>query len=192
MRCRFIAVLFTLIPSAAFSAPDVVADAIRKELIVNAPIADVWAAWTTTRGASTWLAERTHISGELGGPFEVYFLQDAPYGGQGCEGCRIHALDPMKRIAFTWSAPPQFPSIRLPGLMTIVDISLEPVGATATRVTFTQYGWGVGGQWADVRRYFETAWDIPLGRLKHRFSVGPIDWQHPPTIIESFARTVAN
>jgi uncharacterized protein YndB with AHSA1/START domain len=180
-------VLLLILPVAAVQASGPLGDAIRKEVIVNASVSEVWKAWTTSEGASTWLAERTHIRGELGGPFEVYFLPEAPYGGQGCEGCRIHALDPMKRLAFTWTAPPQFPSIRLPGLMTIVDIQLQSVSADRTRVAFTQYGWGVGGQWADVRRYFESAWDTPLGRLKHRFGVGPIDWKRPPVITESFS-----
>jgi uncharacterized protein YndB with AHSA1/START domain len=178
--------------AAAAEAPrpieSIAREAIEKEVVVEAPLAQVWAAWTRNDVAATWLAESTHIDPVLGGPYEVYFLADAPYGGRGCEGCRVRALEPTTHLAFSWSAPPQFPTIRTPGLTTVVDLRFEALGATRTRVLLTQYGWGVGGEWAGVRRYFETAWDVVLGRLQHRFAAGPIDWRNPPEVRGSFAR----
>lgn len=182
--------LFLLVEGAPSPRPieGIAREAVEKEVVVEAPVAEVWRAWTEDEVARTWLSPRTHIDPALGGPYEVYFVADAPYGGRGCEGCRVHALDPQKRLAFTWSAPPQFPSIRTPGLTSIVDLRFEPLAGGRTRVLFTQYGWGAGGEWPEVRRYFESAWDVVLGRLKHRFAVGPIDWRNPPAITQSFAR----
>ena len=46
---------------------------------------------------------------------------------------------------------------------------------------FTQTGWGAGPDWDKAFAYFETAWDVVLGRLKLRFESGPIDWSNPPS-----------
>ena len=158
---------------------------IEKEVIVDAPLADVWNAWTTNEGAQTFFSPHTNIDARLGAPFEIYFLSDQPYGKQGSEGCRVHSIVPMKLFAFTWNAPPQFPTIREPELHTIVYLRFEEPEPGKTAIHFSQQGWGEGAQWDDVFHYFEAAWDTVLGRLKIRFASGPIDWKNPPSPKES-------
>jgi len=44
----------------------------------------------------------------------------------------------------------------------------------------THDGWGEGEEWDKAVAYFTRAWiDIVPPRLKHRFSVGPVDWNNP-------------
>jgi uncharacterized protein YndB with AHSA1/START domain len=154
---------------------------IEKEVIIEASLAEAWNAWTTNEGAQTFFSSRTNIVATLGAPYEIYFKRDEPYGKQGSEGCRIHSIVPMKLLAFTWNAPPQFPTIREPGLHTIVYLRFQQLGPQKTAVRFSQQGWGEGAEWDQVFAYFEQAWDIVLGRLKIRFASGPIDWQNPPS-----------
>jgi uncharacterized protein YndB with AHSA1/START domain len=162
---------------------------IEKEVLVPAPVRDVWHAWTTNEGARTFFSAHTNIYAKLGAPYEIYFVPEKPYGKQGCEGCRVHSLVPMKLLAFTWNSPPQFPSIREPNLHTIVYLRFEEEGG-ATRLRFSQVGWGEGDEWQQVYEYFEKAWDSVLGRLRVRFTHGPIDWSNPPGRTgESFAAT---
>jgi uncharacterized protein YndB with AHSA1/START domain len=136
---------------------------------------------TTNEGAQTFFSPRTNIDARLGAPYEIYFNHDEPYGKQGSEGCRVHSIVPMKLLAFTWNAPPQFRAIREAELHTIVYLHFEELDAQTTTVHFSQQGWGEGAEWNDVFRYFEEAWDVVLGRLKIPFASGPIDWQNPPT-----------
>ena len=153
---------------------------IDKEVVVPARVADVWHAWTTNEGARMFFSAHTNIYAKLGAPYEIYFAPEQPYGKQGCEGCRVHSLVPMKLLAFTWNSPPQFPTIREPNLHTVVYLSFEDLGGDRTRLRFSQRGWGEGAEWNQVYDYFEKAWDTVLGRLQLRFASGPIDWADPP------------
>jgi hypothetical protein len=45
------------------------------------------------------------------------------------------------------------------------------------------YATMAGGEWDQAYEYFQRAWNrVVLPRLKYRFAVGPIDWQHPPDL----------
>jgi uncharacterized protein YndB with AHSA1/START domain len=157
-----------------------------KRVEVPADRAAVWAAWTTDNGARTFFAARSHIDATLGGPYELYFLESEPYGGRGGEGARVHSLVPQEEIMFTWTAPPTVPAIRTPGLLTLVSVWLRAIDDRHTEVVLTQTAWGRGAEWAKVHDYFQSAWDVVLGRLRYRFTVGPVDWASPPVIQESF------
>ncbi|MBI3665757.1 MAG: SRPBCC domain-containing protein [Acidobacteria bacterium] len=160
---------------------------IRKQVVVDASLAEVWKAWTTSDGAATFFAPQANIEARLGGAYELYFFPDQPQGLRGAEGCQVHSIVPMKSLAFTWGAPPQFPDIRNSGLHTLVFLRFEELGPRKVRVHFTELGWGEGEQWDKVYNYFVEAWDVVLGRLKHRFASGPLDWAHPPRPTESLA-----
>ncbi len=150
---------------------------LRKQVVVDASLQEVWEAWTTNEGAVTFFAPKTNIDATLGGHYEIYFQPDQPYGLRGADGCKVHSITPMKSLAFTWNAPPWFGVIR--DLRTIVFLRFEELGPKEVKVHFTQLGWGEGEQWDKVFDYFTEAWDIVLGRLQKRFSDGPIDWDNP-------------
>ena len=169
-------------PAASGAAPT--ADAqppaadreLRKEVVVAAPVEAVWTAWTTSEGARTFFAPGANIRLDVGGPYEILFAPDAPKGRRGAEGLHVLAWIPQRMLAFEWNAPPKFPEIRNGPRNTFVVVELAPDGAGRTRVVLHHLGWGEGGQWPDVRAYFDKAWDYVLGNLVQRFAHGPIDW----------------
>ena len=155
--------------------------AIAGEIVVAAPVEEVWRAWTTSDGAQTFFAPRCRIEARPGGAYEILFLLDAPAGEQGSEGMIVMAVQPPRLLAFTWNAPPNLPQAR--GQMTHVVIRLAPAGEGSTRVKLRHDGWGEGGEWDEAFAYFDRAWKrTVLPRLKHRFEVGPIDWADPPAL----------
>lgn len=145
---------------------------LRKEVVVAAPVADVWAAWSTSAGAQTFFAPRVDVELARGGRYEVWFAPDAPAGQRGAEGLHVLAYVPNEMFAFEWSAPPAFPEIRKQGASTFVVVQLAPVDARHTRVTLSHLGWGSGGDWPKVQAYFDKAWGVVLGRLQTRFARG--------------------
>lgn len=147
---------------------------LRKVLTVDAPLAEVWNAWTTSEGAQTFFAPGARIEAIPGGPFEIYFSLHAPEGQRGSENCKVHSVVPMKLFAFEWSQPPSIPALR--NVHTLVVVRLEPAGTRQTRVELTHTGWGVGEDWDKAYGYFDRAWDAVLGNLRYRFDVGPVDW----------------
>lgn len=149
--------------------------AVRKEAIVVGPVADVWRAWTTVEGVTSFFAPAARIALEPRGPYEILFDLDEEPGRQGSEGCTVVAFEPERYLVFTWNAPPHIPTVRA-GRKTRVEVRFEPVAPDRTRVTLAHTGWGVGADWDETFIYFERAWDVVLERLKRRFTDGPINW----------------
>ena len=146
------------------------------EVVVPAPVDQVWAAWTTPAGIATFFAPSGAVDLKVDGLYSVYFNPENKPGERGAENMRIVALEPMKRFAFTWSAPTSIPSVR--SQRTIVELAFAPEG-DGTRLTFTQSGWGEGADWDKAYDYFDNAWGgIVLPRLVERFKNGPIDWKY--------------
>jgi putative intracellular protease/amidase/uncharacterized protein YndB with AHSA1/START domain len=121
------------------------------------------AAWVYRRWVSGEVFGAT-VTAEpvVGGRYEVAFLDDAPDGLRGAEGCRLLALEPDRLVVFTWNSPPGFPTR---GQHTWVVVTLTPVtGGTCVRLA--HLGHGTGPDWDANREYFRAAWDRVLTSLE--------------------------
>jgi uncharacterized protein YndB with AHSA1/START domain len=142
---------------------------VRGEVIVDAPVSEVWNAWTTEEGIKSFFAPACNIDLRVGGAYEMFFLTDGKPGERGGEGCRILAIQPEKMLSFTWNAPPHLHEAR--AQFTHVTLRFRPLIDGTTKVIFTQDGWGDGGQWDEAFAYFQRAWlEIVLPNLAQRFS----------------------
>ena len=151
---------------------------LRFEVVVDAPLSEVWAAWTTDEGARQFFAPGTNIDATVGGHYEIYFAPSQPYGMRGADDSRVQSIVPMESIAFTWNAPPNFGVLR--SLHTLVYVRIEELEGGRTIVRLTHTAWGDGEQWDGVYDYFSKAWIDVLARLEYRFKQGPVDWSDPP------------
>ena len=52
----------------------------RHEVIVDAGIDEVWNAWSTTEGVKSFFAPGANIDAVPDGPYEIFFMPDAPPG----------------------------------------------------------------------------------------------------------------
>jgi uncharacterized protein YndB with AHSA1/START domain len=148
---------------------------------VPADLEAVWEAWTTEEGIRSFFAPDACVELKVNGAYEMYFDPGAEPGSRGAEGVRILALHPGKMLAFTWNAPPHLPEVQ--GQWTHVIVRLRRLEADRTEVTLHHDGWGTGGQWDRAFEYFQRAWgQVVLPRLQYRFSIGPVDWDHPPDL----------
>lgn len=154
---------------------------IEGEVIVEASVGEVWDAWTTEHGVTSFFAPAANVELWVNGRYEILFNPDAEPGQRGAEETRVLAFQVNKMLAFTWNAPPHLASVR--EQLTHVLIRLEEVAPGKTRVRLTHSGWGEGGEWDQAFDYFVRAWkELVLPRLEYRFSVGAIDWTHPPSL----------
>jgi uncharacterized protein YndB with AHSA1/START domain len=178
-----------LLASMLFSLPAAAQQRVlRKQVVVDAPLKQVWEAFTTTQGAETFFAPKANVNPTLGGSYEMYFNPNGPRGERGCEeGCRVQSITPMKSLAFSWSNEPVTKTLRAAGLVTIVYLDFKELSPNQTLIHFTNVGWGEGDEWDASYKTFKHDWDVVLGRLKLRFAKGPIDWKHPPEPTESLA-----
>ncbi len=146
------------------------------ETIVEATLDEVWEAWTTSEGLATFLTPSCNVELGIGGPFEVYFLRDNPYGSRGSEYCRILSYLPKRMLSFEWNAPPQFEDLRN-HRHTWVVLFFEVHDENHVRVELNQYGWGKGKSWNALFDYFSDAWPYVLDNFKKSFTEGPRKWK---------------
>jgi uncharacterized protein YndB with AHSA1/START domain len=102
--------LLLTLPLAAPHAPATRAAtsdrALTIEITVPAPRTEVWKAFTTSAGLSTWLAPNAIVNLKPGGDWMVHF----PGGSTG--GGTIMSFVPEKEIVLSALAPDQFPTVR--------------------------------------------------------------------------------
>jgi uncharacterized protein YndB with AHSA1/START domain len=166
LRIPFVSIvaLFMQVAAAQPLAPDIVVTK-----VIDAPVADVWKAWTTPDGIESFFAPKAaKVVPEPGGAFELWFGLDHPEGQRGSEGCMIHSVVPMRELVFEWNAPPTIPTIRR--LRTLVYLDFRSLDDNRTEVTLRNFGYGQGEEWAKARAYFASAWPAVMGNLQKRFA----------------------
>jgi len=144
---------------------------IEKEVVLDAPRAEVWRTWTSEEGIATFFARNNRVELRVGGPFEMLFDMGQPEGLRGSEGCRILAFLPEEMLAFSWNAPPAHPEIRQ--LRTQVVLQFSDAGEGKTHLRLVNHGYGAGEKWDPVYDYFDNAWGFVLENLRKRFVDGP-------------------
>ncbi len=164
--------LVAVLAVAGSPAPIAPPSPIEKSIVVPAPRASVYSAFTTSEGLTSFFAGSALVELELGGRYELHFSADAPEGSRGTEGCRVLAFLQDRLISFTWNAPPTFPDERSARTFVVVELE-DDASPGGTRVRLTHAGFGEGGRWAEVREYFDAAWARVLEALRTRFVEGP-------------------
>jgi uncharacterized protein YndB with AHSA1/START domain len=162
-------------PSSGLHAADNVAASLQPidiDISIDAPIKDVWDAWTTNAGAQKWFAPRTNIELEPGGAYEILFEPEGPAGQRGTEDLKVLCYLPQEMLAIEWNAPPQFPRAR--PQRTWVVVRFSDLGDGRVRVCLTHTGFAdraathpdEKAEWEQVRDYFTKAWPTLLESMR--------------------------
>jgi uncharacterized protein YndB with AHSA1/START domain len=157
-------VLAATVARAQSLAPDIVVTK-----TIDAPVAEVWKAWTTTEGIESFFAPKAvKVEPVPGGAFELWFGLTQPEGSRGSEGCKVHSVRPMEQFVFEWNAPPTIPAIR--PLRTLVYLDFKPLPGNKTELTLRNFGYGEGEDWTKAKAYFAAAWPAVMASLEKRFA----------------------
>ncbi|MCP4439727.1 MAG: SRPBCC domain-containing protein [Aureispira sp.] len=135
---------------------------LHKTTIANCTLDTAWWKWTSHEGLKTFFGADNSIRLRLGGPFEIYFMLDAPLGQRGGEGNKVISYLPKKMLSFTWNAPPHIQEVRNHEHKTWVVVELEEVDNTQTKVSLSHIGWLDGAAWEETFDYFDSAWERVL------------------------------
>jgi uncharacterized protein YndB with AHSA1/START domain len=146
MLPRFVFALFLILLATSSPAME---RAIEKEVLIDAPVDQVWDAWTTRAGIVGFFAPDAEIDARVDGAFHIYMNPYAPAGMKGADTMRYLAIQPKTMLSFDWNAPPSLPLTRQQ--RTVVILRFEALGAQ-TRMTLFHAGWGSadgadGAQW---------------------------------------------
>jgi uncharacterized protein YndB with AHSA1/START domain len=109
-------------------------DAIIREVVYRHPIERVWAALTDPIALGRWFMD-SDFAPRLGHRFT---FRAAPQPGwSGIVHCEVTAVEPPRRLAYTWDSDPPF--------VTLVTFTLTPV-AGGTRLRLEHTGFAAGGE----------------------------------------------
>ena len=138
------------------------------ESAIPAPIAEVWEAFATSDGLSTWLSPGAVVELKKGGEWTAHY----PGGKTG--GGTILSFVPRKELVLSAMAPEQFPTVRAQR----TTAKFEFIDQTPTTlVRLTQTGWKSGEEWDRAYEYLANGNAQLLEMLRQRFISGPIDWR---------------
>jgi uncharacterized protein YndB with AHSA1/START domain len=138
------------------------------EVTLPASLDDVWAAFTTSDGLSTWLTPGAVVELRKGGEWTAHF----PGGGTG--GGTILNFTPKREIVMSAMAPETFPHVRAE--RTTATWQFIAIEAKSTRLILKQTGWKDGEEWDRAYDYLADGNAQLLATLQRRFEKGPIDW----------------
>jgi len=143
---------------------------------VPAPAHDVFAAFTTTEGFSSWAVPVAKIDFRVGGMIEASYDSHAKLGDPDNIKNAIVAYIPDRLLIIrNMQAPAGFVDSAL-FQKTVTMIEFTPVDAKTTHVTLTNAGYGPGAGFATVYSHFEWGNSDTLHELRTRFVNGPVDW----------------
>jgi uncharacterized protein YndB with AHSA1/START domain len=145
-------------------------------ITVDAPTNEVWQAWTTTEGITSWAVPVGHVDFRLGGIWESSYNRDAKLGDPGNIQNRILAYIPGRMLTIqAITAPPGFPHPELlREIFTVIE--LEALDSSRTRVTVTMVGYANGEGYEVLYDHFDAGNAWTLQKLQQRFVSGPVDW----------------
>jgi uncharacterized protein YndB with AHSA1/START domain len=137
------------------------------ELSIPAPLPEVWRAFTTNEGLSSWLAPEVSVDLRNGGDWLVKFP-----GSTG--GGTIVSFVPQKELVLSALAPDRFPHVRAARTHAVFTFKAK---GNNTLVRLSQTGWQSGKEWDAAYEYLAAANGQMLAMLHHRYVSGPTDWQ---------------
>ncbi len=169
MKVFLLAVLLSASLASSQTAPQPAAaeKALVIAVTVPAPRAEVWRAFATSEGLSTWLTPGAVVDLRAGGEWTAHF----PGGSTG--GGTILSFVPEQELVVSALAPDRFPNVR--AQRTRVTFRFESRG-NSTLVQLTQTGWKPGDEWDKAYEYLAVGNAQLMATLHHRFVSGPIDW----------------
>lgn len=159
---------------------------LRTEIVVDAPIEEVWAAWTTETGLESWLAQSAQVELWPGGRYSTN--SSGKISEPGTINLKILAFDPQRVLCFTKTAPAdEFPAVGASGGLWAV-ITLTSLDDAQTLVQQSTLGLREGEEWDQARIFFKQSDRYVLEMLRRRFA-----GQHTPLIPRIRAtRTLSN
>ena len=141
---------------------------IKKEIVIEASLDEVWTDWTTSEGITSFFAPEANIELKVGGAFEIIFLQNAEAGQRGCDDCKILSYLPEKMLSFQWMAPPHMPEVRK--FKNWVVLEFESINYNRTKLSLHHYGWEEGEEWQAAYDYFDEAWTMVLKSQRKKYT----------------------
>lgn len=144
-------------------------DAIVAEGVIDAPVAAVWKAWTTSAGLEAWLAPHADIELKVGGLMRTNYDAKGKLGDAGAIENRILSFDPERMLSIQVSkAPADFPfRTKASQMWTVLHFTPTTDGKTTLRIV--GLGFGNDSESQGMKEFFQRGNAYTLEELQKHF-----------------------
>lgn len=123
--------------------------------VIDAPVADVWKAFTTTEGIKSWMVAEGDFDLRIGGKMRTGYQPGTDLNGPSAIENTVLAFDPERMLTIrNTKAPEKFPFKDAIGKVWTV-IYFEPVGESRTKVIIRMIGYQHGEEFAKMKAFFK-------------------------------------
>jgi uncharacterized protein YndB with AHSA1/START domain len=137
---------------------------------------EVFDAFTTSEGFSSWAVPVAKVDLRIGGFIEASYDAHATIGDPANIRNEIVAYVPDRLLVIrNAQAPAGFADPEL-FRRTVTIIELVAIAGNRTHVTLTNAGYGTGERFDTLYQHFEWGDAYTLSELRRRFEQGPVDW----------------
>jgi uncharacterized protein YndB with AHSA1/START domain len=140
---------------------------LQQHIEIDAPVEEVWQAFTTTAGFRSWAAPVAVVDFRLGGVIEAAYDPQGRIGAPGNIKNQIVAYVPQRMLALrNVQAPPKLPFDAATFQKIHTVNFFEPITKNRTRITVSQPGFGEGPVYDGVYKFFAAGNRWSLEQLK--------------------------
>jgi uncharacterized protein YndB with AHSA1/START domain len=140
------------------------------EGIVEAPLDQVWAAFTTKQGLESWMVAHAEIDLRVGGRMLTHYSKEGVIGDPGTIENLILAYEPQRMLTIKVGKPPE----RFPYKEAVKNVwhvlTFEEAGPGRTRVREVGVGYGSDEESQKLRKFFEAGNAYTLKRLQEHLA----------------------
>lgn len=143
---------------------------LRHEAVVDAPVEEVWKAFTTKEGVQSWMVPLAEADFRLGGTLKTNYNAQGTIGDEGTITQHILGYEPMRVLVWQASPPANAPGFIKVACQAWAVIRFEELSPRRTRLTVTGCGYGTGPDWDKAHEYFDRGNAWTLDQLRKRFA----------------------
>lgn len=148
------------------------------EATIAAPVAKVWAAFTTDAGFTGWAAPVAHVTLANDGMIEASYSLHARIGDADNIRNRIVAYVPERVLVLANDNAPKgapFDAEAFKAIRTVIEF--QDMGDGRTRVVESGVGYGEGPKFDSVYKHFTAGNAYEFALLARLFTNGPVNWE---------------
>ena len=129
-----------------------------EEIVIEAPVADVWSAYTTEEGYTAWAAPKARIDLRVGGTILTQYGADAEVGDPGTNTLHIVNYVPERVLTLRAEIADNWPEVMKQDGERLTNIILfEALSPKRTRVESYGVGYGTSPEYEGLLEFFRAA-----------------------------------
>ncbi|MEM7311287.1 MAG: SRPBCC domain-containing protein [Planctomycetota bacterium] len=138
-----------------------------EEVLIDAPLSEVWRAYTTEEGYTAWAAPKARIDLRVGGTILTQYAPDAEIGDAGTNTLHILNYVPERLLTLKAEVADNWPEVMKQDGDKLTNVILfEALSPTQTKVESYGVGYGTSPEYEQLLTFFLKANRQLYGELK--------------------------